>query len=129
MASVKNTANRTVVVRPVLWLIITLLFATPATGFFIGMAIYSWSKRPEDFLSWLSLVVGLLLFGILAALKNILKPLWIRPRFEPAILVDLSREKSLTSFIKNLCSSIHTRFPNSVILYAEPTFFVQQGKS
>lgn len=69
-----------------------------------------------------------ILIGIFAVLKGIIQSMWRKPRFEPAILIDINKEPSLNSFIKNLCDLMGTKLPNSIILHSEPTFFVQQGK-
>lgn len=73
------------------------------------------------------LAIGTLI-GIFAGLKGAFQSLWRKPGFEPAILIDMNKEPLLTSFISNLCDLMRTKLPNAIILHAQPTFFVQQGK-
>ncbi len=116
---------------PGLYIVLLLsAVATIAIGASLMGIIYSicteWLHRiPIGILFLLGLGI---LIGIAAVLKGIFQSLWTKPRFEPAILIDLNKEPLLTSFIKNLCGLMGTKPPNSVILHSEPSFFVQQGK-
>lgn len=74
----------------------------------------------------LLMVIGALL-GIFAVLKGIVATIWRKPSFEPALILDFRKEPQLGTFIAGLCSRVGTRIPGTVILHAEPTFFVTQG--
>ena len=63
-----------------------------------------------------------------ACLRGIWVTLFHKPRFELAVELDLRNEDKLRSFITEVCESLQTSMPDSVILHAEPTFFVQNGK-
>ncbi len=71
-------------------------------------------------------------FGAIIATYACVRGIWMtlfrKPRFELAIGVDLNRERNLNSFILDVCNSLRTTTPDAVILHAEPTFFVQNGK-
>jgi len=77
----------------------------------------------------LSRMIG---FGAIIAAYACLRGVWMtlfrRPRFELALRVDLNQEPKLDSFILDVCNSLKTSTPDSVILHAEPTFFVQSGR-
>lgn len=66
--------------------------------------------------------------GVISVIKGIICSLWPRIQFEPAIAIDFRRERDLGYILAPLCSTVDTRMPNAVILHAEPTFFVMQGK-
>lgn len=80
----------------------------------------------------LIILIGFFAFGALtcayAVVKGIVATFTRQSRFEPGILINLSKERGLGHFIAPLCSAIGTRIPDSVILHSEPTFFVTQGK-
>lgn len=74
--------------------------------------------------------VGLgILIGVFAVLKGLLRSVWRRRDFRPALKIDLGREPKLFAFIQNLCEQVGTGLPTAVLLHAEPTFFVQRGKA
>lgn len=68
------------------------------------------------------------LVGVFAILKGILQSLWRKPRFEPAILININKEPALFLLIKDLCDLMETKLPDSIILHSGSTFFVQQGR-
>lgn len=80
----------------------------------------------------LTLATTFLCGGVLCSLWAKIKGLVISikrsKRMEPALLIDLSREPTFSSFLHQMCESLGTQLPDSVILHAFPTFFVAQGK-
>ena len=69
-----------------------------------------------------------ILIGVFAVFKGLWRSIWRRPDFQPALKLDLGREPKLLAFLQNLCEKVGTGLPTAVLLHAEPTFFVQQGK-
>jgi Zn-dependent protease with chaperone function len=102
----------------------------------IPLAIWFWLVEATSHLSnasssnqTLEKLVG---FGALiatyACLRGIWKSFFRNPRFELALPVDLRKETKLRAFINSVCRALGTQPPDSVILHAQPNFFVQNGK-
>lgn len=66
--------------------------------------------------------------GAISLIKGIICSMWPHTPFEPAILIDYRREIDLGYVIAPLCSAMATRIPDVVVIHAEPTFFVGQGR-
>jgi Zn-dependent protease with chaperone function len=67
--------------------------------------------------------------GVLSMLKGILHSLRPQRPFHPAFVLKKKEHPKLYEFIHELCSNMNTKMPRHIILHAEPTFFVQQGKA
>jgi Zn-dependent protease with chaperone function len=69
------------------------------------------------------LVLGAL-SGILAILKGMFRVFFSKKSIEPAVKVNLKEEPELANFITELCSIVGTKKPKTIILHAQPTFYV-----
>ncbi|HEY3297615.1 MAG TPA: M48 family metallopeptidase [Armatimonadota bacterium] len=79
----------------------------------------------------LVLMIGLgcgVAMGTFAVIKGVIGTIWRRPDFQPALIVNPTKEPNLGRFLVQLCSKLGTSMPDCVLLHAEPTFFVTQGK-
>jgi Zn-dependent protease with chaperone function len=60
------------------------------------------------------------------------KALWVmfvsKPAFQPGIKIDPEGHPYLRKMIYDTCDRVKARRPSQVVLHAEPTFFVMQGK-
>lgn len=68
------------------------------------------------------------LVGVGAILDGLFRSVFRCKHFEPALLIDISEEPTLSNFIESLCRTMGTKIPDCVLLHFGPTFFVQQGK-
>jgi len=68
----------------------------------------------------------------LAAVLATLKALWVmffpKPDFQPAIPLSDNKYPTLQHIIDEVCEGVKTKKPTVVLLHAQPTFFVMQGK-
>jgi len=99
----------------------------------IYLVIYLFRESSHHVPGKLIILAGLMalggLFGCLSALKGIVASVRTQTPFVPGMLVQFGKERKLGHFIAPLCSQMGTRLPNAVILHAEPTAFVTQGKA
>ena len=63
-----------------------------------------------------------------ATIRSIFVPFFLNPPFESGILINLNQEQDFSLFITELCKSMVTRLPDSIVISADPVFYVQQGK-
>jgi len=79
-------------------------------------------------------VIVLLAVGIapLVGFGVAIRALWSmfisKPQFQPAIKINIRNCPNLKRIIYDVASEVKTKKPDAVILHAEPTFFVLQGK-
>jgi Zn-dependent protease with chaperone function len=77
------------------------------------------------------LLVGLgcgTIIGTYAVIKAVIHTLWHKPEFEPAIIINPTKEPDLMMFLTRLCKKLETSMPDYMLLHAEPTFYVTQSK-
>ncbi len=67
-------------------------------------------------------------FGVGASIFGMLKALFRRPDFIPAVPLAPSHERKFRQFISSLCREMYTRKPKIILLSGEPGFFVAQGR-
>ncbi|MFD3000401.1 RDD family protein [Pontibacter toksunensis] len=75
------------------------------------------------FLLYLGLAISF--YTLLGALLSVFST---KTPKEIGLLVSLDEEYELKLFLVNLCNLLNTRLPNSIVLHAEPTLYVVQGK-
>ena len=77
-------------------------------------------------------VIMLLILGVVAGigaiLKGIIQVIWRKEPSQPAIKINLKDEPELNKFLTELCLLMGTKKPKSIILHAEPTFFVTNSR-
>jgi Zn-dependent protease with chaperone function len=64
-------------------------------------------------------------FAVCAGVYQSLRP---RARWEPALVLDMSAEHHLQRLVESICTELGCRRPTAVLMSAEPSFSVQQGK-
>lgn len=78
-----------------------------------------------------AIIIALVLAPIVAIWAS-LKAVWViffhKPDSQNAIKIDNSKSEILNSAINEVCTKVKTKKPDVVLLHAEPTFFVMQGK-
>ncbi|MEN6415652.1 MAG: M48 family metalloprotease [Armatimonadota bacterium] len=94
--------------------------------------MYALITRPGYLSIRLLIILGLILFGALtgfiAVLKGIVASLVRSRRFEPAVRIPVSSELELSRFVTSICNTVGSLPPNSILIHAEPTFYVTHGK-
>ena len=109
-------------------LIFSAVVALIIGGGLIGIIYYVFAHIFGRIPVGILLLLGLgVLVCFYAVLKGIISTIWRKPKFEPAVLIDLDREPNLKNIITHLCGQMNTKVPKSVIIHALPTFYVQQG--
>jgi Zn-dependent protease with chaperone function len=68
------------------------------------------------------------LIGIYASIRSIALMFFHKPHWESAKSLDVSKYPKLKEAINEVCQKVKTKPPTTVLLHAEPTFFVTQGK-
>ncbi len=68
------------------------------------------------------------LISLYASFKALGAIIWPKPSFHPSVILDMNKCVTLKNEIKSVCDGIKTKMPDVVLLHAEPTFFVMQGK-
>jgi heat shock protein HtpX len=117
---------------PGVYVALTLCTALSA-GFVVG-AVYVARELANDQTMPIRLFVPVVLLGLggvcglYASLKGLIASIRSTTPFTPGLMIHLGTEKRLGQFIAPLCSKLGTRLPNWVILHAEPTAFVTNGK-
>jgi Zn-dependent protease with chaperone function len=110
--------------------LVLLLSAILPLGMYFGI-VHQLTQIPSKSGSDQSLerMIGL---GAIIATSACLRGIWMtvfrKTRFELGLVIDLSREGKLESFISDICNQLGAKLPDAIILHAEPTFFVQSGK-
>ncbi|MEW6142915.1 MAG: M48 family metalloprotease [Chloroflexota bacterium] len=115
---------------PGLYLVLALsiiVMAAIGGGLILGIWLLAeWLSQTEPTL--VLAIIGLgMLAGILAALVGIIRTLRRETQFAPAILLDLSAEPRLVSFVSELCERMNTKIPDSIVLHADVNFMIQKG--
>lgn len=101
---------------------------------FIGAGLiyifYEWfSTFTNSIPSGLMVVLGLgMVIGVLSMLHGIYVSLKPRKSFYPGYIIAKEEQPVLATLIEKLCRDMGTDSPDTIILHAEPTFFVQHGK-
>ena len=74
------------------------------------------------------ILLGLgILYTILAVIYALIKSIIIKPQFKPALLIK-HKEIELLEFVKGICDRMGTEPPSSIMISADPEFFVTQSK-
>jgi len=75
------------------------------------------------------LAVGIApLIGFGVAIRALWSMFISKPHFQPAVKINIQNCPNLKRIIYDVASKVKTKKPDTVILHAEPTFFVLQGK-
>ncbi|MCK4459006.1 MAG: hypothetical protein KAU52_04700, partial [Methanosarcinales archaeon] len=75
------------------------------------------------------LAVGIApLIGFGVAIRALWSMFISKPHFQPAVKINIQSCPNLKRIIYDVASKVKTKKPDAVILHAEPTFFVLQGK-
>jgi len=67
------------------------------------------------------------LVSLWAAFRAIKAMFFSKPNFQSAVKLNLSEKPHLRAVIAEVCATVKTKFPDTVILHVEPTFFVTEG--
>jgi len=67
------------------------------------------------------------LVSLWAAFRAIKAMFFSKPSFQSAVKLNLSEKPHLRAVIAEVCATVKTKFPDTVILHVEPTFFVTEG--
>lgn len=125
--------------KPSLFLLTLSLLSVPTTyavmilSAFITLGLSMWLLFIVLELPMVPLIV-LLAVGIapLIGFGVAIRALWSmfisKPHFQPAVKINIQNCPNLKRTIYDVASKVKTKKPDAVILHAEPTFFVLQGK-
>jgi len=125
--------------KPSLFLVILSLLSVPTTyavmilSAFITLGLSMWLFLVVLELPMIPVIV-LLAVGIapLICFGVAIRALWSmfisKPHFQPAVKINIQSCPNLKRIIYDVASKVKTKKPDAVILHAEPTFFVLQGK-
>lgn len=112
-------------------LILSAVLVIGIGGGLIWLLIDSMSENHGINRFTIMLLVGLgcgTIIGTYAVIKAVVNTIWRKPEFEPALIINPTKEPDLMMFLTRLCSKLETSMPDYILLHAEPTFYVTQSK-
>jgi len=104
---------------------LTILIGAGVIGLIYYISSTFFHRIPAGIILIIMMGMGI---GVLSMLKGIAYSLKPKKSYQPAFILEKEKQNELIKFINELCNRMNTKVPDCILLHAEPTFFVQQGK-